>query len=162
VKARHRVNLAALPINGQVFSRRAPARGSTPGRTPPYVAHAMISHLKFASVPVSDQNRALDFYTEKLGFTIITDKPFDGKQRWIELRIPKAETRIVLFTPEGHEARVAQFTGLSFACDDVEKTYADYKARGVQFEGPLQKQPWGTFVIFKDSEGNSFVLGTAK
>jgi catechol 2,3-dioxygenase-like lactoylglutathione lyase family enzyme len=52
----------------------------------------MISHIKFVSVPVRDQNRALDFYTEKLGFTIITDQPFDEKQRWIELRIPKAET----------------------------------------------------------------------
>ncbi len=44
----------------------------------------MISHIKFVSVPVRDQNRALDFYTEKLGFTIITDQPFDEKQRWIE------------------------------------------------------------------------------
>jgi predicted enzyme related to lactoylglutathione lyase len=122
----------------------------------------MISHLKFASIPVRDQARALDFYTEKLGFTILADKPFDGKQRWIELRIPKAETRLVLFTPEEHKDRVGTFTGLSFACDDVEKTYAEYKARGVEFEGPPQKQPWGTFVIFKDSEGNSSVLGTAK
>src|SRR4051794_31078405 len=112
----------------------------------------MISKLKFASIPVSDQNRALDFYTEKLGFTIITDKPFDGKQRWIELRIPSAETRIVLFTPEGHESRVGSFTGLSFSCDDVEQTYSEYKARGVLFDGPLEKQPWGTFATFKDSE----------
>ena len=58
----------------------------------------MIKQIKFVSVPVADQNRALDFYTEKLGFTIITDQPFDEKQRWIELRIPKAETRVVLFT----------------------------------------------------------------
>ena len=50
----------------------------------------MIKQIKFVSIPVADQNRALDFYTEKLGFTIITDQPFDEKQRWIELRIPKA------------------------------------------------------------------------
>jgi predicted enzyme related to lactoylglutathione lyase len=122
----------------------------------------MISHLKFASIPVQDQNRALDFYTEKLGFTILTDQPFDGKQRWIELRIPKAETRIVLFTPEGHETRVGSFSGLSFATDDVEQAYAEYAARGVKFRGPPQKQPWGTFAIFEDSEGNQFVLGTSK
>lgn len=122
----------------------------------------MISKLKFASIPVKDQNRALDFYTEKLGFTIITDKPFDGKQRWIELRIPNAETRLVLFTPDGHENRVGTFTGLSFSCDDVDQTYEEYKARGVQFEGPPQKQPWGTFAKFKDSEGNFFVLSTSK
>ena len=49
----------------------------------------MIKQIKFVSIPVADQNRALDFYTEKLGFTIITDQPFDEKQRWIELRVPE-------------------------------------------------------------------------
>jgi len=122
----------------------------------------MISHLKFVSIPVHDQNRALDFYTEKLGFTIITDQPFNDKQRWIELRIPKAETRVVLFTPDGQENRVGTFTGLSFSCVDIGKTYAEYKARGVVFEAPPKEQPWGTFAIFKDSEGNSFVLGASK
>jgi len=122
----------------------------------------MITQIKFASIPVRDQNRALDFYTEKLGFTIITDQPFDGKQRWIELRIPQAETRVVLFTPDGHESRVGSFSGISFATRDVEATYEQLKARGVTFEGPPQKQPWGTFAMFTDSEGNQFVLSTAK
>jgi len=122
----------------------------------------MISQLKFITIPVCDQKRALGFYTEKLGFTIIADKPFNKDQRWIELRIPKADTRVVLFTPEGHENRVGTFSGCSFACDDVDQTYAEYKARGVEFEGPVQKQPWGTFATFRDSEGNSFVLSTSK
>ena len=122
----------------------------------------MISRLKFATIPVRDQNRALEFYTDKLGFTIAADKPFDGKQRWIELRIPKAETRVVLFTAPGQEDRIGTFTGLSFACEDVEQTYAEYQARGVPFEGPPQKQPWGTFAKFKDTEGNLFVLSSAK
>ena len=72
-----------------------------------------------------DQNRALDFYTEKLGFTIITDQPFDEKQRWIELRIPKAETRVVLFTPDGDEKRIGSFMNMSYVCDDIDKTYAE-------------------------------------
>ena len=55
----------------------------------------MIKQIKFVSIPVADQNRALDFYTEKLGFTIITDQPFDEKQRWIELRIETGVTRFV-------------------------------------------------------------------
>src|SRR5262247_174464 len=101
----------------------------------------MIKQIKSVSVPVEDQDRALDFYTEKLGFTIITDQPFDEKQRWIELRIPKAETRVVLFTPEGQEQRVGTFTAISFACDDVDATYAEYKKKGVLFESPPQKQP---------------------
>ena len=89
----------------------------------------MISHIKFVSVPVRDQNRALDFYTEKLGFTIITDQPFDKKQRWIELRIPAAETRVVLFTPKGQEDRAGSFSGISYATDDVEKSYAELLRR---------------------------------
>ncbi|MCX6956386.1 MAG: VOC family protein [Verrucomicrobia bacterium] len=122
----------------------------------------MIRQIKFVSIPVRDQNRALDFYTGKLGFTILADKPFDQKQRWIELRIPKADTHVVLFTPDEHQNRIGTFSGISFQCDDVEATYADYVAKGVKFRSPPQKQPWGTFVIFEDSEGNSFVLGTAK
>ena len=116
----------------------------------------MIKQIKFVSIPVADQNRALDFYTEKLGFTIITDQPFDEKQRWIELRIPKAETRVVLFTPEGDEKRIGTFMNMSYACDDIDKTYAELKKRGVEFEGAPQKEPWGTYTLFKDSEGNRF------
>lgn len=142
--------------------RARAARDSTPLAPRAYVAPAMIQHIKFVSIPVRDQNRALDFYTEKLGFTILTDKPFDGKQRWIELRIPKAETRVVLFTPEGEEKRIGTFMNLSFATDDVKQTYEELKARGVEFEGPPQRQPWGTYAMFKDSEGNSFVLSTSK
>ncbi|HET8547013.1 MAG TPA: VOC family protein [Bryobacteraceae bacterium] len=48
-----------------------------------------------------DQQRAFDFYTQKLGFTIVTDQPFNDKQRWIELGIPGAQTRVVLFYAAG-------------------------------------------------------------
>ena len=120
----------------------------------------MIKQIKFVSIPVADQNRALDFYTEKLGFTIITDQPFDEKQRWIELRIPKAETRVVLFTAEGDEKRIGSFMNLSYTCDDIHKTYDQLKKCGVEFEGPPQKQPWGIYAMFKDSEGNRFVVSS--
>ena len=56
-----------------------------------------IRGVKFVSIPVTEQDRALAFYTEKLGFRVVTDQPFDGKQRWIELGIPGADTRVVLF-----------------------------------------------------------------
>ncbi|HLW35026.1 MAG TPA: VOC family protein [Chthoniobacterales bacterium] len=120
----------------------------------------MIKQVKFVSIPVDDQNRALDFYTEKLGFTIITDQPFDERQRWIELRIPKADTRVVLFTADGEEKRIGSFMNMSYSCDDVDKTYAELKNRGVEFEGPPEKQPWGTYAMFKDSEGNRFVVSS--
>ena len=122
----------------------------------------MIKNIKFVNIPVRDQKRALSFYTEKLGFTIITDQPFDEKQRWIELRIPKAETRVTLFTPEGHEGRIGSFTGISYQCEDVQQTYKELSTRGVPFDGPPKQERWGTFAMFKDSEGNSFVLSSSK
>jgi predicted enzyme related to lactoylglutathione lyase len=120
----------------------------------------MIKQIKFVSIPVADQNRALDFYTEKLGFTIITDQPFDEKQRWIELRVPKAETRLVLFTAEGEEKRIGTMMNLAFACEDIAQTYEQLKARGVEFECPPEKQPWGSYAMFRDSEGNRFAVSS--
>lgn len=76
----------------------------------------MIRGIKFACVPVRDQDRALQFYTEKLGFRVMTDQPF-GVQRWIELGIPGAESQLVLFTPEGHEDRIGGFQAVTFWTD---------------------------------------------
>ena len=118
----------------------------------------MVSRIKFISIPVRDQNRALDFYTDKLGFTIITDQPFDEKQRWIELRVPKAETRVVLFTPEGDGSRIGSLMNMSYGCDDLDATDEKLKRRGWNSEGASQKQPRRSRAMLKDSEGNRFVL----
>jgi len=120
----------------------------------------MIKQLKFASIPVRDQERALAFWTEKVGFRVATDQPMGDGQRWIELTIPGAETGVVLFTPEGHEDRIGTFFNGSFGCDDVDYTYSRMLAKGVAFEGPPEKQPWGTFAKFKDPDGNTFVLSS--
>jgi predicted enzyme related to lactoylglutathione lyase len=120
----------------------------------------MITHVKFVGIPVSDQPRALRFYTEQLGFEVATDQPFNEKQRWIELRIAHSSTAVVLFTPAGHEDRIGTFFNGSFACDDVEATHRQLSERGVEFVKPPTKQPWGTFAIFKDPDGNQFVLGS--
>jgi predicted enzyme related to lactoylglutathione lyase len=120
----------------------------------------MIRQLKFAGIPTRDQDRALAFWTEKVGFRVATDQPMGNGQRWIELSIPGAETGVVLFTPEGHDDRVGTFFNGSFACDDVDYTYSRMRAQGVEFEGPPRKQPWGTFAKFKDPDGNTFVLSS--
>lgn len=120
----------------------------------------MIRRIKFLGIPVRDQDRALRFYTEKLGFRILTDQEFSDSQRWIELSIPGAETGVVLFTPKGHEDRIGTFVNTSWAVDNVEKAYDELAGRGVEFAEPPQKQPWGTFAIMKDSEGNQIVLSS--
>ena len=120
----------------------------------------MITHIKFVSIPVTDQARALKFYTDKLGFKLATDQPMGPGKRWIELRIGAAQTRFVLFTMDGEEARIGTRMNMSISCDDVEVTYRQLSERGVTFETPPQKQPWGTFAIMMDSEGNRFVLSS--
>jgi predicted enzyme related to lactoylglutathione lyase len=121
----------------------------------------MIKAIKFVSIPVRNQDKALDFYTKALGFGIVTDQPMGpGQQRWIELKVPGAESKVVLFTPDGHEDRIGTFQGVSFLADDVAKTHAELVERGVEFQQPPTSQPWGTFAIFKDVDGNQFVLSS--
>lgn len=120
----------------------------------------MISHVKFVSIPTRDQDRALEFWTERVGLRVLTDQPFDDKQRWIELRIGSSETRLVLFTfDESGPQPGGTFNG-AFASDNVEKTYAELSAKGVEFLEPPQKQPWGTFTSFKDPDGNTFLISS--
>jgi catechol 2,3-dioxygenase-like lactoylglutathione lyase family enzyme len=120
----------------------------------------MIKAIKFVSIPVSDQDVSLKFFTEKLGFKVATDQPFNDKQRWIELMIPGAETGLVLFTPEGHEDRIGGFQPMSMATDDVFATAAGMKAKGVEFFAEPKKETWGTSAIFMDPDGNKFVLSS--
>jgi catechol 2,3-dioxygenase-like lactoylglutathione lyase family enzyme len=120
----------------------------------------MIRKLKFVGIPTADQDCALSFWTEKIGFRIVTDQPMGEGKRWIELAIPGAESGVVLFTPDGHEDRIGSFFNGSFECDDVDHTYRQLKDRGVEFQEEPTKQQWGTYAIFKDPDGNSFVLGT--
>lgn len=120
----------------------------------------MIKHLKFVSIPTRDQDAALAFWTEKMGFRVATDQPMGDSRRWIELSIPGAQTGVVLFTPEGQEDRVGSFFNGSFHCDDIDYSYRQLSERGVRFEGPPEKQPWGSYAKFFDPDGNSFVLSS--
>ena len=119
----------------------------------------MIRGVKFASIPVTDQDRALAFYTEKLGFRLVTDQPFDEKQRWIELGISGSETRVVLFHfDDGPQPGTKM--NITFWADDVEGTVRELENKGVEFVMKPQKADWGTGAIFKDCDGNTFVLSS--
>jgi catechol 2,3-dioxygenase-like lactoylglutathione lyase family enzyme len=120
----------------------------------------MIRAVKFVTIPTTDQDAALSFYTEKLGFQIVTDQPFDQDQRWIELRIPGSDTKVVLFTPKGQADRVGTLSNITFVTDDVEGSHAELVAKGVEFVKGPEKSPWGTAAIFKDLDGNVFCLSS--
>jgi catechol 2,3-dioxygenase-like lactoylglutathione lyase family enzyme len=119
----------------------------------------MIRGVKFVSIPVTDQNRALAFYTGVLGFRVVTDQPFDDRQRWIELAIPGADTKVVLFQ-FGDRMKPGGPLNLTFWADDVDLTARDLKAKGVEFVMEPRKEHWGRTSVFKDPDGNQFVLSS--
>ncbi|MBA2448447.1 MAG: VOC family protein [Chloroflexi bacterium] len=107
------------------------------------------------------QDKALDFYVNKLGFEKREDVPMDDQgNRWIEVAPPGGETRVVLvrgygdWTPE----KVGQFNSNTFETDDIQKTYEALKGRGVEFTQEPKQEFWGTYAMFLDQDGNSFVL----
>jgi len=111
----------------------------------------MLKRINFAALPVKDQSRALDFYTQKVGLRVFTDQTM-GEMRWIELKIPGAETMLVLHHKPAHAP--SDEPALAFAADDVQATYDELRAKGVEFTQPPKKEHWGEHAIFKDSEGN--------
>ena len=121
----------------------------------------MSIHVSMVSIPVKDQEKSLKFYTEKLGFQVVTDAPFGDGCRWIELAPQTGNTRIALFCPPGHESRIGTFSNIVFSTDDVQKTYEKLSRLGVEFTELPKKQPWGgTTALFKDIDGNTFCLSS--
>ena len=120
----------------------------------------MIKGIKFVTVPVRDQDRALAFYTEKLGFAVATDQPFNDEQRWIELKLRGADTRLVLFTTPDLEPLIGRQQPVTFWSADVKKTWEELSARGVPFAGPPEIADWGSSAIFHDPDGNQFVISS--
>jgi predicted enzyme related to lactoylglutathione lyase len=121
---------------------------------------AAVRGIKFVSIPTRDQDRALAFWTDKFGFTVATDQQFDATQRWIELRIPGADTRLVLFTTNGSEALIGQFAPMSFWTDDIDASYRQLVDAGVEVLGPPKKAEWGSSLLFKDPDGTTFHIGS--
>jgi predicted enzyme related to lactoylglutathione lyase len=121
----------------------------------------MITHVKFVSIPTRDQERAVRFWTEQVGFSLLTDQPFDEEQRWIELSVRGSDTRVVLFKPPStDEDLIGRFFYGALACDDVEATYRQLSERGVEFSEMPSREPWGSFAKFRDPDGNEFVLSS--
>lgn len=120
----------------------------------------MITHIKFVSVPTRDQARAVRFWTEQVGLRILTDQPFNETQRWVELRVGNSDTRLVPFVFDENGPQPGMQFNATFACDDIDATYQELTSRGVEFTAPPTKQPWGSFAMFVDPDGNRFMLST--
>jgi lactoylglutathione lyase len=125
----------------------------------------MITHIGNTSVYVSDQDRALDFYVNKLGFEKRHDQPMGpDAPRWIEVAPSGAQTGLVLYKPtpempgastyEAALASIGKFTSFIFNVDDMNATHQALSARGVEFADQPSQQFWGWWATIKDPDGN--------
>lgn len=126
---------------------------------------SVLTRVWSVGIYVSDQQRALKFYTKTLGCDLITDVPMGpgpDAPRWIEVRLPGDTTKLLLFTPHGQEDRIGTFSNVIFLCDDMQRTYEELSARGVEFPTAPQRASWGKWwATFRDPDGNEFGLGLA-
>jgi catechol 2,3-dioxygenase-like lactoylglutathione lyase family enzyme len=112
--------------------------------------------IGIVSVPVSNQQRAKDFFCDKLGFTVVRDNDFMGdNQRWIELRPTGAETSIVLTT--WLDMSAGSLKGTVILVDDIRHTVETLRSRGLTVP-PVEVADWGSYVQINDSEGNGWVI----
>lgn len=136
----------------------------------------MINKLSVSTIWVTDQNEALRFYTEKLGFEIRADVT-NGDYRWLTIGLkdqPGIEFQLAALKPGGGftQEDVAQLTKLVEAgkmgsgpwkTDDCQKAYETFKAKGVEFLQPPTDRPYGIIeAVFKDNSGNVMVLAQDK
>jgi catechol 2,3-dioxygenase-like lactoylglutathione lyase family enzyme len=118
-----------------------------------------ITHIGTVIVPVTDQDRALAFYQDKLGFEKRSDTPFGDGERWIEVAPQNASTTIALVPPrQGDTAGVE--TRVAFATTDIEADHADLRARGVDADEQIMRMgdPVPPMFFFRDPDGNSFFV----
>ncbi len=130
----------------------------------------MITKLSHATIYVTDQDAALDFYTNKLGFEVRTDAKM-GDFRWLTVGPKGQDLEIVLMKPAPgmmmDDETLAQVMALVqkgalgagvFNTDDCRATYEELKARGVEFMSEPAERPYGIEATFKDNSGNWFSL----
>jgi catechol 2,3-dioxygenase-like lactoylglutathione lyase family enzyme len=114
-------------------------------------------HISVISIPVSDQERARDFYADGVGFAVVADAPFGDGQRWIQLAPPDGDTAITLVT-WFDDLKPGSVRGLILDVDDISAAREAMAGRGVPFTEETWTTPWGSFAGFEDPDGNRWSL----
>jgi lactoylglutathione lyase len=120
---------------------------------------ATITKLGRVLVPVKDQDEAIRFYTETLGFTLTSDVPFGEGDRWVEVSPPEGTTSIALVPPQG-QYQPGRMTGISLASPDPKAAHAELKEKGVDVDDQIMGGD-GTVPLlffFRDNNGNQLLL----
>jgi catechol 2,3-dioxygenase-like lactoylglutathione lyase family enzyme len=112
-------------------------------------------------VPVEDQDRAIDFYVDKLGFEKTADIPFGNGDRWVEVKPAGGTASIALVVPpEGRGERAPIDTRIALDTDDIDATYEALKDSGVDVDDEVSRMGGNVPPLcwFRDSEGNTLML----
>ena len=118
-----------------------------------------ITRIGRVLVPVADQDQAIEFYTKKLGFTLIADVPFGDGDRWVEVAPPAGGAAVALVPPQG-EYVPGRMTGIGLESDDVRADHAEMSAAGVDVDAEIMGGD-GTvppLFFFRDRDGNQLMM----
>ena len=133
----------------------------------------MISKISHICIYVLNQDRAYDFYVNKLGFKVHTDAPMGKDARWLTVCPPEQpDIELTLFlVAEGDMfsketvktmtdlIKKGTFGAAVFTCKDLNATYEELKSKGVVFKKPPTKEFYAYEALFLDDSGNWFSLG---
>jgi len=113
-----------------------------------------------------DQNAAVEFWTERIGFELVRDETF-GDERWIEVRPPQGSPLIVLSLRAQDDPGVSvrdehPHSPVFFTCDDINATYRELRDRGVEFPTPPVQMHFGWWAMFADEDGTRYALGQSE
>jgi lactoylglutathione lyase len=129
----------------------------------------MIKTIGGTIIYVSNQSRAVEFYTQKLGFEVKSNMQFGDNIKWIEVAPKESNSTLSLVEPNREllktdeeinraKMKIGTDTDVWFYANDIESTYEELKGKGVNLTKP-EKQDWGgTMSILKDQDGNLFGL----
>lgn len=116
--------------------------------------------INFVSVPVEDQDRAVAFYRDALGFEMQLDAPYQEGWRWIFMTLPGAETRLH-FARTSELSWLAEMPALALVVADVDADAERFRDTGVEITHGPEDTPWAQgarFLMIRDSEGNVLLL----
>lgn len=113
-------------------------------------------YISTVTLLVKEVDRAVDFYTKKLGWEKTMDAPMGDGTRWVTVAPRGSQTAFYLAQrrPDRPEAKAGGSSGVIFEVDDVYETQADFAKKQIEFTEPPRQEPWGGWAMFKDSEGN--------